>query len=80
MSALKTPADLAEQLQVSARQVVDWCKHYDWPHVRIGRSIRFEDSHVAEIIAKHTVVKRDQAAPGTVVIAGQTRRSARRAG
>ncbi|WP_459982630.1 helix-turn-helix domain-containing protein [Nocardioides sp. AN3] len=55
MSALKTTADLAEYFNVPERRIYEWRVEHDWPCVKIGRTIRFTDEHVAEIMARHTV-------------------------
>lgn len=75
---LLTPADLAEKLVTTEAQVMEWRRSYDWPHVRLGRKVRFTDQQVEAIIAAHSVrpTKKTEA---PVKIAGQTSRSARRA-
>lgn len=73
---LLTPDDLAERMKISSRRrVVELCAEYDWPHTRIGRTIRFTEDQYAAILAQHTV-KPSGASVG--VASGLTARSARR--
>ena len=78
---LNTPSDLAEKIGggTTARKVLDWRREFGWPCVEIGRTIRFTDDHVAEILARHTVVAKEKDPTSTPIIGGQTSRSARRA-
>lgn len=80
MNTLHTPADLAATIggTATARKVLDWRKKYSWPCVEIGRSVRFTDEHVAEILARHTVGGKSAGSAPTFTIEGQTKRSARR--
>jgi uncharacterized protein YjcR len=73
---LLTPADLADKLGVPVRTVMLWRKSHAWPSVTIGRRCWFTPEQVAQIIAKHT--ETPQPAP-SVVVSGQTTRSARHA-
>lgn len=72
-----TPAELAEMLHTTKANVLQWRRQHGWPSVQVGKTIRFTPEHVEQILAKHSVkpVKKVAAAP---VIAGQTKRSARR--
>lgn len=45
-----------------------------WPHLRVGRSVRFTDAHLAQIDAMHEV--KAQAATATASWGRKTRRSA----
>ncbi|HEY0889594.1 MAG TPA: hypothetical protein VGE38_08290 [Nocardioides sp.] len=76
---LRTPADLADLFggETTARKVLDWRREYGWPCVEVGRTIRFTDEQVAEILAKHTVIGEQKAS--APILGGQTSRSARRA-
>ena len=78
MSTYVTPAALADMLDATEANVLQWRRQYAWPSVKIGKTIRFTSEQVEQIIAKHSVApsKSKAAAP---VIDGQTRRSARRA-
>jgi excisionase family DNA binding protein len=77
MSAeLHSPAELADLLGVKETKVLEWCRTYAWPCVRIGRTVRFTPAQVEQIIARHSTVPVD--APAAVVIGGQTARSANR--
>lgn len=55
MDDIHTTDELATILGTSAAQIDRWRKRYDWPHVKIGRTIRFTGSQVEEILARHTV-------------------------
>lgn len=78
MSDFYTEADLAEMLNATERRIGEWRRIYSWPHLRIGRTIRFTQNDVEQIVAKHA--REAEAEPLAVTIAGQTKRSARRAG
>lgn len=76
---LYSPAELADLFGVSERQLMEWRRSNGWPSVRIGRTIRFTQAHVDQILERHS-----QAAIGTdvepaVAIAGQSKASAARA-
>lgn len=82
MTDTYTPADVAEMLHTSEANVLQWRRQYGWPSFKAGKTIRFTQEHVEQILAKHTVKPtKAEAGPeaGPVVIAGQTKRSARRA-
>jgi len=51
---LRTHADLAEMLNLAVSTVVELRKREGWPHVRLGRAVRFTDDQIAEIITSHT--------------------------
>jgi excisionase family DNA binding protein len=57
-----TPAQAAEALNISARQVQNWCKAGDIEHCRVGRSYRIP-AH-----AVHALLRQRDAAPPTVDI------------
>lgn len=78
MTDTYTPADVAEMLHTSEANVLQWRRQHSWPSVKVGKTIRFTQEQVEQILAKHTV-KPARAVPTTSVIAGQTKRSARRA-
>lgn len=73
--AIFSEAELGEIFDESERKVADWRRAYGWPHVRIGRTVRYTQAQVEQILAKHS---REAAAPTAVALAGQTKRSARR--
>jgi excisionase family DNA binding protein len=58
-----THADLAERLRLPLSTTVDLRKREGWPHVRLGRKVRFTEAQIAEIIASHTVTERPEPAP-----------------
>lgn len=66
MSRLLTPADLAERWSTTSRWVME--NYAQWPHVRLGRRVRFTEAQVAEIERRNTVAHRPAAT-------GQTGRS-----
>lgn len=73
MTDFLTEADLAERLGVAEIKVRKWRAQYRWPHVKIGRQVRFTESDVRAIEAMHHVTSdRPEALPG------QTALSARR--
>lgn len=56
MSAdLLTPEDMADLLGVSRAKVLEWNRRYEWPHIRLGRRIRWTKVQVEDITARHTV-------------------------
>lgn len=53
---LLTPDDLGAKFGgVSGVRVLEWRKQYDWPHVRLGRRIRFTPEQAAQIVKAHSV-------------------------
>lgn len=50
LEPLCTVDELAEAFKVSAGTVRDLCARREWPHVRLGRAIRFTDRNVREIL------------------------------
>lgn len=72
-----TPSDLAEMLHTTEANVLHWRRQHGWPSLKVGKTIRFTAEHVEQILAKHSI-KPNRVAPTTSVIAGQTKRSARR--
>lgn len=75
MSALISQADLAgpDYFDVPESTVAKWHRDYQWPHVRVGRRIRYTPEQVAEILRRHTV--KPERVKG---LPGQTARSAKR--
>jgi uncharacterized protein YjcR len=69
----KTPADLAELFGVEERQILEWRRQKSWPSLKFGKTIRFTDDHVAQIVAMHS-----QKTKATAAATGQTARSSRR--
>lgn len=51
---MNTPEYLADLLGVKRPYVMQQAR-IRWPHVRVGRSIRFTDEQVAQIVAMSTV-------------------------
>lgn len=52
---LLTPADLAEHFGVSEAKVMEWQRVYDWPRVKVGRTIRWTEDQLVEIDHLHSV-------------------------
>lgn len=74
---LHTPDDLARMFDVTPEKVLEWRRRFDWPHVRVGRRVRFTDAQVREIIDRHTrVIERIEDSP-QVRVHGVTPRSAK---
>ena len=48
---LTTTHQLADQLGKGPAFVAAQCKTGQWPHLRVGKSIRFTDAHVERIMA-----------------------------
>lgn len=76
MTGLRTEADLAEIFDATERRISEWRRIYNWPHTRIGRTIRFTDNQVEQILASHECKAHGE--PAAVLLSGQTKRSARR--
>lgn len=83
---LLTPQDMADFFGVSVEKFMEWRRVNAWPYVKVGRTFRFTQAHVDEIVARHTeqpaADKRLPAGgPGqpALVLSGQTKRSAARA-
>lgn len=74
-----TPADVADMLHTTEANVLQWRRQHGWPSVKVGKTIRFTQEHVEQILAKHTVTPAKAAAGAPVAIPGQTKRSQRRA-
>lgn len=52
---LLTEADLAELMQETEARVYEWRKRYRWPHLKIGRKVRYTEAQVEQILAAHVV-------------------------
>lgn len=50
-----THADIAERLNMPLSTVVELRKREGWPHLRFGKSVRFTEEMVAQIVASHVV-------------------------
>lgn len=73
MTDFLTEADLALRLSVPEATVTAWRQRYAWPHVKIGRQVRFSEADVRAIEAMHHVAPERPAG-----LPGQTQLSARR--
>lgn len=54
-AAFHTEDDLAALLGVTVDKAVSWRRRYGWPHVKLGREVRYTDADVQAIAAKHHV-------------------------
>lgn len=68
-----TDADLAERLATTEATVVAWRQRYGWPHLKVGRQVRYTESDVKRIEQLHHV---ESDAP--TALPGQTKLSAAR--
>lgn len=50
-----TEADLAKKLGEPEAKVVEWRRRYNWPHLKIGRQVRYTESDLRAIEALHHV-------------------------
>lgn len=73
MSAYLTDADLAERLGEEESKVAAWRQRYGWPHMKLGRQVRYTEADVRAIEALHHVE-----AATVKSLPGQTARSAGR--
>ena len=73
MNTLRTQAYLAQILDIPLSTANDLREREGWPHIRIGRKVRYSDDHIAEIIARHTVAAQPKKA-GVPVLDGLTER------
>lgn len=55
MTTFITEADLAERLGVAETKVTEWRRQYNWPHIKIGRQVRFTEADVQAIQTLHHV-------------------------
>jgi uncharacterized protein YjcR len=44
-----TDADLAERLGVADRKVAEWRQRYGWPHMKVGRQVRYTEADIEAI-------------------------------
>jgi uncharacterized protein YjcR len=73
MTAFLTEAQVAEMLGEPEEKVAEWRRRYGWPHVKIGRQVRYTESDVQAIGRLHHVE-----APRYDALPGQTSLSAAR--
>lgn len=50
-----TPDELAERFGVRRRRLLELNAKHGWPHVRIGKHIRWTEDQIDQILRKHTV-------------------------
>ncbi len=60
---LLTHADLAERLNMPLSTVVQLRKSEGWPHYRLGKTVRFTEEQVREILARHLVTPAPEVKP-----------------
>lgn len=68
-----TEQDLADRLGVPESTVTEWRRRYAWPHMKIGKRVRYSEADVKAIELQHHV-KPER----TTGLPGQTARSAAR--
>lgn len=74
---LLTDSDLAKAFGADEDKVALWRRTYGWPHIKVGRTVRYTAAQVEQILDSHSR-ERDAGGPVRVSIPGQTPRSARR--
>ncbi|MFS3128677.1 helix-turn-helix domain-containing protein [Nocardioides sp. Bht2] len=62
-AARLTHSDLAERLNLPLSTVVELRKREGWPHVRLGKAVRFTEAQVEQIVTSHIVTSAPEAAP-----------------
>lgn len=50
-----TESDLATELGEPEHKVGEWRRRYGWPHVKIGRQVRYTEADIRAIAALHHV-------------------------
>jgi phage terminase Nu1 subunit (DNA packaging protein) len=75
---LYTAAELAEIFGRSERQILEWRLQYGWPCVKIGRTIRFTEAQLEQILAQQSQTSKSAGDEATPAIAGQSKASAAR--
>ena len=70
-----TEAELAELLKIEPEQARRLRWKHDWPHLGIGKHVRYTEAQVEAILALHTHMP-EPMAPPLHVVPGQSARSA----
>ena len=73
-AATHSAADVAARYGHSKDYVLRLAREGRWPHLRVGRSVRFTDAHLAQIDVMHEV--KASAATAAASWGRKTRRSA----
>lgn len=61
----RTETELAELLGIPVERAAEHRRRYGWPHLKIGREVRYTESDVRAIEAKHHVSpERPEGLPG----------------
>lgn len=55
MSAFITEAELAADLGETEDKVAEWRRRYNWPHLKIGRQVRYTVEDVRAIASLHHI-------------------------
>jgi excisionase family DNA binding protein len=64
-----TEQQLAERLGIAVDKVAEWRRRYGWPHLKIGREVRFTEADVRAIEAQHRVTsERPGGLPGQTAL------------
>lgn len=75
---LITPEEMADRWDgVAVSTVMEWNRRHQWPHVRVGHSVRWTEDQYTEILRLHSAARPQ--APAATALQGQTPRSAARA-
>lgn len=69
-----TEATLAKSLGEPEEKIADWRRRYGWPHVKIGREVRYTEADVRAIAAQHHAggAKRDALPDQTALSAARS--------
>lgn len=62
-AARLTHADIAERLGMPLSTVIYLRKREGWPHVRVGKAVRFTEQMLEEIITSHIVTEEPDEKP-----------------
>lgn len=73
MTDYLTDADIAGKLGIPETKAAEWRRRYRWPHLKLGRVVRYTEADVRAIEAIHHVEGEKRAA-----LPGQTALSAAR--
>lgn len=55
MTEWLTEPEVAAKLKITERQAADWRLRYHWPHIKVGRQIRYTEADLAAIERIHHV-------------------------
>lgn len=55
MTEYLTDADVAARLKIEESKAAEWRRRYGWPHLKLGRQIRYTEADLRAIEALHHV-------------------------